>query len=88
LNKWIWHYLFPTEEKPEEGEEGFFSFGLSHVLLVWGYGWRGTYAGSLFLEDPSNWEAYRNAHLLLLRWKDTNRDGFVQLEEVTVEQCA
>ena len=63
-------------------------FDTRNVLLVWGYGWRGTYAGSLFLEDPSNWEAYRNAHLLLLRWKDTNRDGFVQLEEVTVEQCA
>jgi len=63
-------------------------FNTRNVLLVWGYGWRGTYAGSLFLEDPSNWEAYRNAHLLLLRWKDTNRDGFVQLEEVTVEQCA
>jgi hypothetical protein len=56
-----------------------------NVMLVWGYGWRGTYAGSLFMGDPVNWLDYRGAHLLLLRWKDKNLDGLVQLSEITVE---
>ena len=56
-----------------------------NVLLVWGYGWRGTYAGSLLMGDPANWQDYEGAHLLLLRWKDKNLDGLVQLSEITVE---
>jgi hypothetical protein len=59
-----------------------------NVLLVWGYGWRGTYAGSVFMGDPANWQAYEGAHLLLLRWKDYNRDGYVQMTEIIVEQYA
>jgi hypothetical protein len=59
-----------------------------NVLLVWGYSWRGTYAGSVFMGDPVNWQIYEGAHMLLLRWKDYNRDGFVQQDEIIVEQYA
>jgi hypothetical protein len=55
------------------------------VMLIWGYGWRGTYAGSAFIGNPSNWNVYRNAHMLMLRWADTNYDGLVQTGEVWVE---
>lgn len=63
-------------------------FNTRNVLMVWGYGWRGTYAGSMFLGDPANWEKYMGAHMLLLRWKDYNMDGLVQMSEITVEQNA
>ncbi|MBU7018869.1 MAG: hypothetical protein HXS44_15275 [Theionarchaea archaeon] len=53
-------------------------------MLVWGYEWQGTYAGSMFMADPLNWEQYKDAHLLLLRWKDYNRDGLVQMAEQTI----
>ncbi len=56
-----------------------------NVMLVWGYGWQGTYAGSVFIGDPVNWQAYATAHVLMLRWVDANADGLVQMWEVTVE---
>ena len=56
-----------------------------NVMLVWGYGWRGTYAGSTFMGDPANWQAYEGAHMLMLRWTDSNADGLVQMSEITVE---
>jgi len=55
------------------------------VMLVWGYGWQGTYAASMFLGDPANWEMYKGDHLIMLRWNDTNSDGLVQESEITVE---
>ena len=55
------------------------------VMLVWGYGWQGTYAASMFLGDPANWEAYKGAHLVMLRWNDINGDGLVQVNEISVE---
>jgi hypothetical protein len=55
------------------------------VMVIWGYGWQGTYAGSAFIGTPSNWNIYRNAHMLMLRWVDTNYDGLVQISEVWVE---
>lgn len=60
-------------------------FDTRNVMLVWGYGWQGTYAGSTFMGDPLNWEEYEGAHLLFLRWKDYNRDGLVQMGEIIVE---
>ena len=56
-----------------------------YVLVVWGYGWQGTYAGSVFIGDLDNWEEYCGVHLLLLRWTDQNGDGLVQMGEITVE---
>lgn len=59
--------------------------GGRNILLVWGYGWQGTYAGSSFMGDPGTWEAYSGANMLMLRWSDTNEDSLVQLNEISVE---
>ncbi|MBU7026743.1 MAG: hypothetical protein HXS48_07350 [Theionarchaea archaeon] len=56
-----------------------------NVLLVWGYGWQGTYAGSAFMGNPVNWQAYSGAHMLMLRWVDSNADDLVQMTEIIVE---
>ncbi|KYK37907.1 MAG: hypothetical protein AYK18_18125 [Theionarchaea archaeon DG-70] len=55
------------------------------VLLIWGYGWEGTYAGSLFMSVPQVWNAYAQEHLLLLRWKDINGNKFIEFSEVHPE---
>lgn len=56
-----------------------------NILFIWGYGWQGTYAGSLFMSNPNNWSYYGNNHLLLLRWHDFNNDGYIQMDEISVE---
>lgn len=56
-----------------------------NTLIIWGYGWEGTYAGSLFMSNPYNWTAYATKHVLLLRWFDVNHDGYIQTNEVVVE---
>ncbi|KYK31742.1 MAG: hypothetical protein HXS48_06010 [Theionarchaea archaeon] len=56
-----------------------------YVMLVWGYGWQGTYAGSAFIGDPANWTTYTGNHMLTLRWIDANADGLVQMTEISVE---
>ena len=50
--------------------------------MIWGYSWRGTYAGCLYLSDSRNWGS---SHLVFLRWVDLNGDGLVQAGEVHVE---
>jgi hypothetical protein len=57
-----------------------------NIMLVWGYGWQGTYAGSVFIGNPATWQAYSGAHLVMLRWRDLNGDGLVQTGELLVEQ--
>ena len=52
------------------------------VLVVWGYGWYGTYAGSVFIGNPANWSGH---HLVMLRWRDLNSDLLVQEGEITQE---
>ncbi|MBU7025479.1 MAG: CehA/McbA family metallohydrolase [Theionarchaea archaeon] len=59
---------------------------LRSTVLVWGYGWYGTYAGSVFMGNPGNWQSYFNAHMLMLRWVDSNSDGLVQFNEISLEQ--
>jgi hypothetical protein len=59
-----------------------------NIMLVWGYGWRGTYAGSAFMGDPDNWALYEGYHMLMIRWIDSNGDLLVQMDEITVEQEA
>ncbi|MBU7019089.1 MAG: hypothetical protein HXS44_16380 [Theionarchaea archaeon] len=56
-----------------------------YVLLVWGFGWEGTYAASVFLGDIANWQAYLGTHMVMLRWVDVNTDGLVQANEISVE---
>ncbi len=59
------------------------------ILLIWGYGWQGTYAGSVFMSDIYYWSYYGNNHLLLLRWKDSPPyDGYIQLYEIFIEAVA
>ena len=53
-----------------------------NVLLIWGYGWRGTYAGTLMMANTSVWSNYSGHHLLLLEWTDWNSDGLVQISEI------
>lgn len=55
-------------------------------LVVWGYGWEGTYAGCTFIGDVKTWQNYPRAHLVMLRWIDQNMDGLVQKNEIYVEQ--
>ncbi|MBU7015067.1 MAG: hypothetical protein HXS52_09830 [Theionarchaea archaeon] len=59
-----------------------------YILLVWGYGWQGTYAASVFLEDITNWNLYQGAHMIIVRWNDLNIDGLVQAGEIVVEAYA
>ena len=56
-----------------------------NILLIWGYGWEGTYAGSVFMSNPTNWTFYRNNYLLFLRWRDLNADGYIQINEIFIE---
>ena len=55
-------------------------------LVVWGYGWQGTYAGCTFIGDCKTWQNYPRSHLVMLRWIDQNMDGLVQKNEIYVEQ--
>ena len=59
-----------------------------NVMLVWGFGWYGTYAGSVLIGDTQTWQDYEGNHLLMVRWIDGNADGLVQDTEITVEQFA
>lgn len=56
-----------------------------NVMLVWGYGWYGTYAGAMFIGNIVNWDNYPTNHMLMLRWNDGNSDGLVQSGEINVE---
>jgi hypothetical protein len=56
-----------------------------NVMLVWGYGWEGTYAGSMYVGDPAHWTTHTGECMLMLRWNDINSDGLVQIGEITVE---
>jgi hypothetical protein len=58
------------------------------ILIIWGYGWEGTYAGSLFMSVPYTWIAYAQDHLLLLRWKDINMNGQIEFSEIHPENIA
>ncbi|MGD2248803.1 MAG: C1 family peptidase [Candidatus Methanofastidiosia archaeon] len=62
--------------------------GTRKVMVVWGFGWQGTYAGSAFIGDSENWQTYSDAHWLMLRWIDENADGLVQMSEIVVEHYA
>jgi hypothetical protein len=62
--------------------------GNRSILLVWGYGWQGTYAASVLLGNISNWDIFQGAHMIMLRWKDWNFDGLVQESEIMVEVVA
>jgi hypothetical protein len=56
-------------------------YGGKEILLLWGYGRKGTYASCLYLSKGENWST---EHLLLIVWNDKNRDGIVTLPEIDV----
>ncbi|MBU7037660.1 MAG: hypothetical protein HXS52_06985 [Theionarchaea archaeon] len=56
-----------------------------NVMVIWGYGWEGTYAGSVLVGDPNFWTTYQNNYVMFVRWIDGNVDGLVQAGEITVE---
>jgi hypothetical protein len=56
-----------------------------NILMVWGYGWQGTYAGSLFAADPDTWKVYNGARMIMIRWIDENEDGLIEKAEIQVE---
>jgi hypothetical protein len=35
--------------------------------------------------DPGNWQTYHDDNMVMLRWTDSNGDGLVQVNEITVE---
>jgi hypothetical protein len=59
-----------------------------NVLIIWGYGWQGTYAGTLFMTLSPYWDNFQNFHMVLLEWEDKNSDGLVQLDEISVKYSA
>lgn len=59
--------------------------GNDHVLLIWGYGHNGTTAGVLAAQNPEVWHQFKNARIILLRWRDINADNIVQVSEIIVE---
>jgi hypothetical protein len=56
-----------------------------NILMVWGYGWQGTYAGSLFAADPETWKVYNGARMIMIRWIDENENGLIEKAEIQVE---
>ncbi|MGC1123310.1 MAG: VCBS repeat-containing protein [Candidatus Methanofastidiosia archaeon] len=56
-----------------------------NVMMVWGYGWFGTYAGSAYIGEISNWAVEQGYHMLMIRWNDLNADGLIQSGEITVQ---
>jgi hypothetical protein len=55
-----------------------------NVLIIWGYGWYGTYAGTLIMAKSSIWNYYSGNHLILLEWEDWNFDGLIQFSEILI----
>ncbi|MBU6998254.1 MAG: VCBS repeat-containing protein [Theionarchaea archaeon] len=56
-----------------------------NIMLVWGYGWFGTYAGSAYIGEISNWSVEQGYHMLMIRWNDINTDGLIQSGEIAVQ---
>ncbi len=60
-------------------------YNLAPVMLIWGYGWQGTYAGSLLMGDPDVYREYSDANILLVRWVNSNHNDRVEMSEIKVE---
>jgi hypothetical protein len=55
-----------------------------YILLVWGYGWQGTYAASSYLFESFRQYYCFRYHMFMLRWVDLNLDGKVQQFEISI----
>jgi hypothetical protein len=59
------------------------------ILIVYGYGWKGTFAGGKFFKfiiDPDKIN-YMGSYYIF-RWTDNNGDGFVDLNEISTSLIA
>lgn len=54
------------------------------ILMLWGGAREGTFAAGLVMGNSENWQKYQNSEYLLLRWNDSNKDGFVQETEIRI----
>ncbi|MGB6680990.1 MAG: hypothetical protein WBF08_06685, partial [Candidatus Bathyarchaeia archaeon] len=59
------------------------------ILIVYGYGWKGTFAGGKFFKfiiDPNRIN-YNNSYYIF-KWNDDNADDFVDLNEISTISIA
>ena len=63
-------------------------YRLTPVMVIWGYGWQGTYAGSLVMGDPDVYREFYGASILLVRWVNSNKNDRVEMNEITVESVS
>ena len=63
--------------------ESFIDNSGNRVFIVYGYGWRGTFAAGLFFPSVvyPNIDSYLNSWYVY-RWQDANGDKFVDLDEI------
>ena len=55
----------------------------NNVLIVYGYGWKGTFAAGKFLKSiSSNISSYTNSYYVF-KWSDADGDDFVDLNEIS-----
>jgi hypothetical protein len=55
----------------------------NNVLIVYGYGWKGTFAAGKFLKSiNSNMDSYTDSYYIF-KWSDTDSDSFVDLNEIS-----
>lgn len=69
--------------------ESFIDGSGNRVLIIYGYGWKGTFAGGKFFKFIMypNISSYTNSYYVF-RWADTNGDGFVDLNEISTTPVA
>ena len=69
--------------------EAFIDNSGNKVFIVYGYGWKGTFAAGLFFKSIicPNMSSYSNAYYVY-RWTDSNGDGFVDLNEIDMTPVA
>ncbi len=63
--------------------EAFFDDVGNRVFIIYGYGWKGTFAGGLFFKSviQPNINSYSSS-CYIHRWSDSNGDGFVDIDEI------
>jgi hypothetical protein len=63
--------------------ESFIDDSNNLVFIVYGYGWKGTFAGGKFFKFVvyPNIDSYTDSYYVY-KWVDTNGDGFVDLDEI------
>jgi hypothetical protein len=69
--------------------ESFNDGNSNRVLIIYGYGWRGTFAGGKFFKFIiyPNIDAYTMSYYVF-KWTDQNGDGFVDLDEISTTPMA